>query len=168
MEYWGEDRLFRLFLKYEINEKSSLDFVKKFVSDRGISDKKTIRAFDLKLHWLGEEKCERKQKFHEIMQKNIDFFILSEEVLPFEALKKIRDCAAKHPGENCTPRLMDLKHQVKIKQTYYLTPAGIIKAYEMFPADMKTPEISVQFQKMVFYSAVMSDTDCGQNPIGNV
>jgi hypothetical protein len=150
MQYWNEERMLRLFLKYDINEESSLNFIKDFVSKHEISNKKTIRAYDLKLYWL-DESCGRREKFHEIMKENIDFFI---RPMPFVVDKKTRDC---------TVRL-----HMRSKQIYYLTPIGIIKAYELFPSNMKTQGILTQFQKMVFYAAVMSDTDCGQNRIGVV
>jgi hypothetical protein len=169
MHYWGDDRVFRLFLKYNIRAETNVQFVKDYISKNpGPAVPKMISCRDLGFYWLDDGKNEEKNKeqFLELLDDPRDYKTKEEGVFTKGYLMSLM--AMKASGKDMASSLLDMKHQMQTRTTYYLSPAGVLKAHEIFPENMQTKELSIQFKKMVFYAAVMTETKNGKAPIGSV
>lgn len=171
---WPEDRLFVLFLKYKINEETSLRFVQDFLKDppAGLNySRYTVRDKNL---GISLETLLEKKEFGELKEPE-HFMSKVEKVYPkdvlMRAMKKFfiksKDKIPDLNDVDINTIMKDFKDQKENILTFHVTVDGLVKMMSM-ESKYITPEMKIHFKKLIMWAAVMTDTDGGKNFYGTV
>jgi hypothetical protein len=162
MELWPEDRMFNLFLKHKITAKTSLEFVKSFLSQYlGIQTQlildKTLglnlghmydnnkKLFDTLFNHTHYKKKMEVKYSHDILMKGfVEYKLQPTEIFTFEQILE------KYDGRNI--------------DSYYITLKGLVHMIDTFPDEYQTENMKDLFNKVVLWSAIMLETDNGAYP----
>ena len=160
LAHWPGERIFSLFLKYDIRQGSSLDFVKNFVSELAADldvERHVIKLSNLKL------KLDNRQTA--LLEEGRDYLVKNEEVISKEKLLEYLRFAMSNPEK---AKSREALPKPTLQETKYVTIPGIISLKRLLKKEEQTEELESAFSKIVFWAAVMTDTNRGQKPYGTV
>jgi hypothetical protein len=162
MELWTEDRVFNLFLKHKITAKTSLEFVKSFLSQYSGNQTQFIVDKTLGLN-LGHIFDANKPLFDTLL-KHTHYKKETEIKYTPDILMKGFTEYMSQPTKILTFEQIIEKYDGRSVDLYYITLNGLVHMIDTFPAEYQTANMKDLFNKVVLWSAIMLETDNGANP----
>lgn len=172
-KHWPEDRIFNLLLKFGISDmEKSVVFIKEFLSTltnptalgHAQSYKVSCSSLNLDMKELLED-----HKLDNELEQGHDYKIIVEDVYnKSDLLKALREMSANPNRSQTKPEEMLKNYTPKKVTKYYMTIFGTVKLIEILPKKIITQELNSELQRLLFWVAVMKDTNFGDNVYGTV
>jgi hypothetical protein len=149
---WPDDRIFSLLLKLHITEDSGPSFID------GYMNCNLPTGFKLHSHMVKASKVGVVPD--ENFKQGIHYLERKEAVINTRSFLKVLS------GQQ-TPDRSAIEELIIDKNVCYLTFHGITQAMKTIPRDEHTAELKTIFKQILFWAAVMTDTENGKNPYGS-
>jgi hypothetical protein len=162
MKLWPEDRVFNLFLKHKITAKTSLKFVKSFLSR--YSGNQTQFIVDKTLGLNLSHMCDDNKTLFDTLINHTHYKKKTEIIYSRDNLMKGFTEYKTQSKEIFTFEQILEKYDGRSIDSYYITLNGLVHMIDTFPDEYQTENMKDLFNKVVLWSAIMLETDNGANP----
>lgn len=174
LRHWPEDRIFDLLLKYKINGlETGIKFINNYLTTLSNPNPKTYKIMDKD---LGIDLADMEINQNELFKKFIEGKDFVTQVEKYYTTNDMITALRKYYMENVRKQSTKTSPNQDIlngypttdKIYYYVTISGLLKAYQILDPANITEDMKTALNKLVMWSAVMTDTKNGENVYGTV